>query len=91
MTSTCSPHTSEVSCYPAGDAYVMLNELSRKMWFGPTPSKLVRQTTCRVVVPSEHSVGLIDSIFRNFYVPPVIFGMLHSRMNYVLRSLTGSA
>ncbi|OSD02329.1 hypothetical protein PYCCODRAFT_1467972 [Trametes coccinea BRFM310] len=42
---------------------------------GLTKSKWVTSLTIRVYAPTPtHSfVGLIDSIFRNFYVPPVIF------------------
>jgi hypothetical protein len=28
-----------------------------------------------VVWPESKQIGLIDSILRNFYVPPIIFGM----------------
>ena len=29
-----------------------------------------------VVWPETKQIGVIDSIFRNFYIPPVIFGAL---------------
>jgi hypothetical protein len=33
---------------------------------------------CRVdiVWPEQKQIGLIDSVFRNYYIPPIIFGEL---------------
>lgn len=43
----------------------------------PPLARAPRHASCAldVVWPESKQIGLIDSIFRNFYVPPVIFGM----------------
>jgi hypothetical protein len=39
----------------------------------PTPHLLLHYK--EVVWPETKQIGLIDSIFRNFYVPPVVFAV----------------
>lgn len=38
-----------------------------------------------VVWPESKQIGLIDSIFRNFYIPPVIFAVAKDEFGEVVR------
>ncbi len=39
-------------------------------------------TILDVVWPEGKQIGIIDSVFRNFYIPPVIFGMSRHYRRY---------
>lgn len=80
-TSTYSPSTSEVGYFRQGSELSLTGFGTDVVW--PEKKQIGECHGCAVqtLVLSCH-IGLIDSIFRNFYIPPVIFGTGQRFLSY---------